>query len=57
MKYKRLKLIKYFKDKIVSTGFLFLQEMHPTLNDEISGNMILKVKSFTGTVNLTHVAF
>ena len=25
---KRLKLIKYFKDKIVSNGFLFLQETH-----------------------------
>ena len=29
---KRLKLIKYFKDKIASNGFLFLQE---TVNDEI----------------------
>ena len=32
---KRLKLIKYFKDKIVSNGFLFLQETHLTFNDEI----------------------
>ena len=32
---KRLKLIKYFKDKIVSNGFLFLQETHSTVNDEI----------------------
>ena len=32
---KRLKLIKYFKDKIVSNGFLFLQENHSTVNDEI----------------------
>ena len=32
---KRLKLIKYFKDKIVSNGFLFLQETHATVNDEI----------------------
>ena len=32
---KRLKLIKYFKDKIFSNGFLFLQETHSTLNDEI----------------------
>ena len=32
---KRLKLIKYFKDKIVSNGFFFLQETHSTVNDEI----------------------
>ena len=32
---KRLKLIKYFKDKIVSNGFLLLQETHSTVNDEI----------------------
>ena len=32
---KRLKLIKYFKYKIVSNGFLFLQETHSTVNDEI----------------------
>ena len=31
----RLKLIKYFKDKIASNGFLFLQETHSTVNDEI----------------------
>ena len=54
---KRLKLIKYFKDKIVSNGFLFLQETHSTVNEELSGKMILKVKSFTRTVNLTHAVF
>ena len=32
---KRSKLIKHFKDKIVSNGFLFLQETHSTVNDEI----------------------
>ena len=32
---KRLKLIKYFEDKIVSDGFLFLPETHSTVNDEI----------------------
>ena len=32
---KRLKFIKYFKDKISSNGFLFLQETHSTVNDEI----------------------
>ena len=32
---KRLKLIKYLKDKIVPNGFLFLQETHSTVNDEI----------------------
>ena len=32
---KRLKFIKYFNDKIVSNGFLFLQETYSTVNDEI----------------------
>ena len=32
---KRLKFIKYFKDKIVSNGFLFRQETHTTVNGEI----------------------
>ena len=32
---ERLKLIKYFKDKIVSNGFLLIQETHSTVNDEI----------------------
>ena len=32
---KRLELIKYFKDKIVSNGFLFLQETRSTVNNEI----------------------
>ena len=32
---KRLKLIKYFQDKIVSNGFFFLHETHSTVNDEI----------------------
>ena len=32
---KGLKLIKYFKDKIFSNIFLFLQETHSTVNDEI----------------------
>ena len=54
---KRLKLIEYFKGKIVSNGFLFLQETHSNVNDEISGKMILKVKSFTRMVNLTHAVF
>ena len=51
---KRLKLIKYFKDKIISNGFLFLQEIHSTVMMKLSGKMILKVKSFTPMVNLTH---
>ena len=41
---KRLKLIKYFKDKIVSNGLLFLQKL---LMMKLSGKMILRVKSFT----------
>ena len=32
---KRLKLFKYFKDKIVTNDFLFLQETHSTVNDAI----------------------
>ena len=32
---KRLKLIKYLKDRIVSHGFLCFQETHSTVNDEI----------------------
>ena len=32
---KRLKLIKYFKHKIVSNGFLFLRETNSTVNDEV----------------------
>ena len=32
---KRLKLIMYFKDKIVCNGFLFIQETHSTVNDKI----------------------
>ena len=32
---KRLKLCKYFKDKIVSNGFFVLQGTHSTVNDEI----------------------
>ena len=32
---KILKLIKYFKDKVVSNGFLFLQETYSTVIDEI----------------------
>ena len=31
---KRLKLIQYFKEKIVSTGVLFLQEIHSSSNVE-----------------------
>ena len=33
---KRLKLIKYFEDKIVSNGFLILKEIHSNVNDEIT---------------------
>ena len=54
---KRLTPIKYFKDKIVSDGFLFLQETYSTVNDEIKWKNDLKVKSFTRTVNLTHAVF
>ena len=43
---KRLKLIKYFKDKIVPNGFLFLQETHSTVNDEIKWKDDFKGKVF-----------
>ena len=43
---KRLKLIKYFKDKIVSNGFFFLQETHSTVNDEIKGKDDFKGEVF-----------
>ena len=46
---KRLKLIKYFNDKIVSNGFLFLQEIHSTFNDEIKWK-----DDFKGEVFYTH---
>ena len=46
---KRLKLIKYFKDKIVSSGFLFLQETHSTVNDEIKWK-----DNFKGEVFYSH---
>ena len=55
---KRLKFIKYFKDKIVSNGFLFLQETHSTLNDEIKSYLHGKSGScgilicFIGSKNL-----
>ena len=49
---KRLKLIKYFKDKIVSNGFFFLQETHSTvkLTDEIKWK-----DYFKGEVFYSHV--
>ena len=47
---KRLKLIKYFKDKIVSNGFLFLQETHSTVNDKIKWR-----DDFKGEVFYSHV--
>ena len=50
---KDLKLIKYFKYRIASNSFLFLQETHSTVNYEIKWKMTLKVEPFTPTVNLT----
>ena len=43
---KILKLNKYFKDKIVSNGFLFPQETHSTVNDEIKGKDDFKGEGF-----------
>ena len=43
---KRLKLIKYFKDKTVSNSFLFLQETHSAVNNEIKWKDDSKVEVF-----------
>ena len=43
---KRLKLIQYFKDKIVSTGVLFLQETHSGSKVEQKGNKDFKGPGF-----------
>ena len=43
---KRLTPIKYFKDKIVSNGFLFLQETYSTVNDEIKWKNVFKGEIF-----------
>ena len=42
---KRLKLIQYFKDKIGSTGVLFLQETYTTSKEEqkLKGNFKVHV--------------
>ena len=52
---KILKSIKYFKDKIVSNGFL--KKLTQLLTRKLSEQMILKMKSFTRTVNLTLAVF
>ena len=41
---KRLKLIEYFKDNL--EGFLFLQETHSTLNDEVNWTQEFKGQLF-----------
>ena len=46
---KRLKLIKYLKDKLSSSGFLFLQETHSTEKNEASWK-----KDFNGQVFFSH---
>ena len=43
---KRLKLIKYFKDKIVSNGFLSLQKTISTVNDAIKWKYDFKGEVF-----------
>ena len=54
---KKLELIKYFKYKIVTNGFLFPQETHSTANDKLKWKDNFKGKSFTRMVNLTHAVF
>ena len=48
---KRLKLVKYFRDKIVSNSFLFLQETHSTVNDEIKWKDNFKDEVFSSRGN------
>ena len=44
---KRLKVIKYFKDRIGLSGFLFLlQETHSIVNDEITWKNDFKGEAF-----------
>ena len=45
-KNKRHKIIQYFKSKINSTGFLFLQETHSTVRDEIEWKNDFKGEMF-----------
>ena len=43
---KRLKLMKYFNDKIGSNAVLFLQETHPYSKVKQNGRKTLKVQFF-----------
>ena len=43
---KRLKLIEYFKSNLNSEGFLFLQETHSTLKDEVNWTQEFKGQLF-----------
>ena len=43
---KRLKLIKYFKDKIVSNDIFFLQETHSTVIGQIKWKVDFKGEVF-----------
>ena len=45
-KNKRHKIIQYFKSKIKSNGFLFLQETHSTVRDEIEWKNDFKGEMF-----------
>ena len=53
---KRLKLIQYFKDKIGSTGALFLQETHSDSKVEQNGKKTLKAQGFFLTESQIFVA-
>ena len=46
---KRLKLIKNFKNNLNSEGFLFLQETHSTLKDEVNWT-----QKFNGQLFFSH---
>ena len=54
---KRLNLIEYFKSNLNSEGFLFMQETHSTLKDEVNWIQEFKGHSFSHTVNPILVSF
>ena len=54
---KRLNLIEYFKSNLNSEGFLFMQETHSTLKDEVNWIQEFKGQSFSHTVNPFLVSF
>lgn len=54
---KSLKLVKYFKHRVNSNRFLFLQETHATVKGEIKWRNYFKGEFFSRTVNLYLAVF